>query len=132
MLLSVLSPDSLLLEIFYQYLQNNTLKYSLLWTLLKKQFAEKQDIESIKQFILHVLDFWKQIPWQNFLELFWIKLHKKHRLRATDRHFHPFFLKNLGVRHGQMTPKLPQWGIDLPHKIPGWNFVSKQIYISIF
>ena len=64
MLICILSPDSLLLEIFYQYLQNNTLKYSLLWTFLKKQFAEKQDIErSMKQFILHVLDFWKQIPW---------------------------------------------------------------------
>ena len=28
-------------------------------------------------------------------------------------------------------PKLPQLGIDLPHKIHGWNFVSKQVHVSI-
>ena len=129
----MLLPDNLSLEIFYQYLQNNTLKCSLLWTFFKKQSKEKQDIErSIKQFVLHVLDFWKQIPWLNFLELFWIKLHKTHRLRATDRHFQLFFLKSPGVRHSHMIPKLSQWGIDLPYKIHGWNFVSKQIHISIF
>ena len=28
--------------------------------------------------------------------------------------------------------KLPQWGIDLPQKIHGWNFVSKQVHASLF
>ena len=37
-----------------------------------------------------------------------------------------------GVRHDQMTPKLPQWAIDLPHKIHGWKFFSKQIHNGIF